>query len=318
MLIQVIYCSAASHFVSRADLADILEISRRNNLEKGITGMLLYSEGSFFQVLEGEDECIDALLSKLEQDPRHQRVTIIIREPIAERSFCDWAMGYADISPIETLEISETSELAQVSKPLAEIPEGRARKLLEAFQKGRWRRRVSDNFLPDGSCSLQTKALKTEIFSPPVGIPAPEKREYSFAFQPIVDARQKRVFSYEALLRGPDQQSAKHVLDGVPPEALVDLDSQSRLYALQMAAHLGLTAHLNLNMIPSSALNRPSAIPDVLNMAERCGLRPEQVVLEVLESEVIEDLVLRSTISGPGTPGSTCSPNSNRTSSSST
>ncbi len=290
MLVQLVYCSAASHFISRAELTDILESSRRNNICKGITGMLLYSDGSFFQVLEGEENNIDELMAILAKDPRHQRITVIIREPIAERSFCDWSMGYADISAVETCEFTGSSAADTCANPLAQVSEGRARKLLEVFRKGRWRSRVSDNFLPDGSCSLQSSPIASEIFAAPSDIPAPAPADFSFAFQPIVDIRTRRIFSYEALLRGTNQESAWQVLSSIPSGGLNDLDSRSRLFAIQMAASLQLTSHLNLNMVPSSAMNQPSSIPDVLETAEKYGLRPEQIILEVLESEVVDDL----------------------------
>lgn len=289
MMIQLVYCSAASDFFSRDDLTHILESSRRKNIQKGISGMLLYSEGSFFQILEGEEKTVDELMLTLEKDHRHQKVTVIIREPIAERSFSDWSMGYADISGIETAEITENPEAKASAQPLSALSEGRARKLLQAFVDGRWRTRLSDNFLPDGSCSLKPKPIISELFAPPPETPAPEKRDFSFAYQPIVDIRNKNVFSYEALLRGINQESAKHVLDSVPPEQINDLDSRSRLFALQMAAHLQLTTHINLNLVPSTVMNDPSAIPNVIETAEKYGLRPEQLVLEILESEVIED-----------------------------
>ena len=107
MLIQIVYCSAAAHSIGRAELAAILETSRRNNTRNELCGMLLYSGGSFFQVLEGEEQKIDELMVALENDQRHRQITVIIREPIAERSFCDWSMGYADISAIEAGQITD-------------------------------------------------------------------------------------------------------------------------------------------------------------------------------------------------------------------
>jgi hypothetical protein len=56
------------------------------NKPLGITGMFLYSDGSFFQVLEGEAATVDALYEKLDRDKRHQQLTLIIREPIANQA----------------------------------------------------------------------------------------------------------------------------------------------------------------------------------------------------------------------------------------
>ena len=98
MLIQLIYCSVASHIFSHEELSGLLRFARQKNAKEDITGMLLYAEGSFFQVLEGEEKKIRLLFEKIEKDRRHHSITIIIQEPIAERSFGDWTMGYADIT----------------------------------------------------------------------------------------------------------------------------------------------------------------------------------------------------------------------------
>jgi hypothetical protein len=96
-LIHLIYCSAASRPMSTAALAGILTHARAYNGAHGLTGMLLYAEGSFFQVLEGTAEEIDTLFARIGRDPRHRRITRIIREPIRARTFSDWSMGFADI-----------------------------------------------------------------------------------------------------------------------------------------------------------------------------------------------------------------------------
>ncbi|HPB31711.1 MAG TPA: BLUF domain-containing protein, partial [Candidatus Sumerlaeota bacterium] len=53
-LIHLIYCSAAARPFSHKALTDLLGIARIHNARYGLTGMLLYSDGSFFQVLEGD------------------------------------------------------------------------------------------------------------------------------------------------------------------------------------------------------------------------------------------------------------------------
>jgi len=64
------------------ELAELLQGARDTNAELGLTGMLLYAEGSFFQVLEGQADVVDALYDKIERDKRHDQVTLVIREPI--------------------------------------------------------------------------------------------------------------------------------------------------------------------------------------------------------------------------------------------
>ena len=70
-MISLIYVSSAVELFSAAELATLLETSRRNNAPTGITGMLLYKDGSFMQVIEGEEEEIHKLHSRISRDPRH-------------------------------------------------------------------------------------------------------------------------------------------------------------------------------------------------------------------------------------------------------
>lgn len=93
-LVRVIYVSTADHAVDTSALQDILEASSRNNESSGLTGMLLYAGGSFMQVLEGEEEAVDATLARMRRDPRHSGVLELDRSPIDERAFAHWRMGY--------------------------------------------------------------------------------------------------------------------------------------------------------------------------------------------------------------------------------
>ncbi len=93
-LVRVIYVSTANHAVDASALQDILEASVRNNEPSGLTGMLLYAGGSFMQVLEGEEEAVDATLARVHRDPRHSDVFEIDRSPIDERAFANWRMGF--------------------------------------------------------------------------------------------------------------------------------------------------------------------------------------------------------------------------------
>jgi hypothetical protein len=64
-MIQVSYISRSSHPMSAAELLSILMSSRENNQASGITGMLLYGNGTFLQVIEGEDAVIDRLVERV-------------------------------------------------------------------------------------------------------------------------------------------------------------------------------------------------------------------------------------------------------------
>lgn len=72
---------------------------RSNNEANHITGMMLFSEGAFLQVLEGEDGKVDALIKKIKKDPRHHSLVQIAAGSITERMFGNWSMSFKVVSP---------------------------------------------------------------------------------------------------------------------------------------------------------------------------------------------------------------------------
>jgi hypothetical protein len=93
-LIRLIYVSTGRGDASAAELDAILESAARRNGQQGITGMLLYADGSFMQVLEGEEAAVDETFGRVERDSRHTGIFVIDRQPITERSFGRWTMGF--------------------------------------------------------------------------------------------------------------------------------------------------------------------------------------------------------------------------------
>ena len=75
----------------------MLQKSTHRNTKAGITGLLLYKEGSFMQVLEGEEKPVKALFSKISHDPRHRNIITLIQERIEKREFAEAAMAFRDL-----------------------------------------------------------------------------------------------------------------------------------------------------------------------------------------------------------------------------
>ena len=138
-LIHCIYASRATTDLSGADIQRVLERSRHNNAERGITGMLLFIEGSFFQVLEGDAKVVDEIYETIARDARHDRVTQIIREPISKRCFGAWSMGFTSVERTDVQQAVGENDFFGSAECLEHINAGRARKLLIAFGSGRWR-----------------------------------------------------------------------------------------------------------------------------------------------------------------------------------
>lgn len=138
-LIHCIYASRAAAGFQESDIPALLERARTKNSGLGITGMLLFIEGSFFQVLEGDAAAVDGIYTTISADPRHAQITEIIREPLARRSFADWSMGFAALGRADAARAIGANDFFGSASCLEGISAGRARKLLVAFGAGRWR-----------------------------------------------------------------------------------------------------------------------------------------------------------------------------------
>lgn len=95
---HLIYTSHAAQPFEEDDLIELLRESREYNNEHHITGMLLYLNGKFIQVLEGEEEEVMNVFSRIIDDPRHLRVIKIMEGTSPVRIFKNWSMGFKHIS----------------------------------------------------------------------------------------------------------------------------------------------------------------------------------------------------------------------------
>lgn len=146
-LMMLSYTSIASHLMSHEELINLLSQARANNSQRNITGMLLYMEGCFFQVLEGERDILDALYLKIAKDKRHHHVMKLIEEPIEERGFSDWRMGYQHVTREELAHITGLTDFLDQEHPGFEgMHSERAKTLITAFRQGRWQTRNTHQY----------------------------------------------------------------------------------------------------------------------------------------------------------------------------
>lgn len=101
MLYRLVYISKASKDLDDRELAEILSVSRERNSRKEITGLLLFVDGGFLQVLEGEKNQVEKLYEHIGLDSRHFTVKRLQSGETGERLFGDWSMAYSPISPEE-------------------------------------------------------------------------------------------------------------------------------------------------------------------------------------------------------------------------
>lgn len=103
MLLQLIYTSTAAINFDDMQLRGLLEKCVERNTLAGVTGLLLYKDWSFMQVLEGDERVVKAVYSRISRDPRHHNIIELLREPIEERVFPDYAMAFPDRNAPELL-----------------------------------------------------------------------------------------------------------------------------------------------------------------------------------------------------------------------
>lgn len=94
MHFAICYVSTVAPNLADSDIKDILTNSRNSNNHDRITGILLFSEGNFFQVLEGKKNTVTALFERIKMDPRHYDLIPIFRKEIAEREFEDYEVDF--------------------------------------------------------------------------------------------------------------------------------------------------------------------------------------------------------------------------------
>ena len=97
MLRQYVYISTAGG-IGDEDIRSILESCQRNNLERNVTGLLLYNGRNFLQLLEGDVEDLSWVMRRIEADPRHNGVSIIEDIAAGERACPDWLMRHIRIA----------------------------------------------------------------------------------------------------------------------------------------------------------------------------------------------------------------------------
>lgn len=109
------------------------------------------------------------------------------------------------------------------------------------------------------------------------------------AFQPIVDARDRSIHGYEALVRTMEGGSAADVLARVQPGQLYRFDQTCRVKAIATAAALGLQRRLFINFFPNAVYQPETCIRLTLRAAQMTGFPTSNLVFEAAESEQVSD-----------------------------
>lgn len=124
------YTSASVHTPTAAQLERLLRKARQRNAQEGVTGVLLYADGTFHQYLEGPSHGLGRVYTAILGDQSHHHVFEMIREPIEAREFSNWSMGYRGTEAFEN-DAADADLLALLADPSSRLTPGRL--LLNAF-----------------------------------------------------------------------------------------------------------------------------------------------------------------------------------------
>jgi EAL domain-containing protein (putative c-di-GMP-specific phosphodiesterase class I) len=113
--------------------------------------------------------------------------------------------------------------------------------------------------------------------------------DFTMAFQPFVDVATGGIFGYEALVRGPAQQSAGEILGKVNDSNRYQFDQACRVKAITLASRLGLEGVLSINFLPNAIYNPATCIRATLEAAHELKFDPTRLMFEVTEGERVSD-----------------------------
>ncbi|WP_346799355.1 EAL domain-containing protein [Halomonas sp. Bachu 37] len=109
------------------------------------------------------------------------------------------------------------------------------------------------------------------------------------AFQPIVDVTAQHVVYYEALVRGPQGESAGSILGQVTDDLLYRFDQACRIKAIELASRLEMQESLSINFLPNAVYEPYACIQATLETAQRVGWPVNRLNFEITESERVQD-----------------------------
>lgn len=132
-ILRLCYFSA-SRLTSAWDVTCLVEQCRLHNMLSGLTGVLLYEDNTFMQILEGEPEVVDAVFRKIQRDPRHRYVTELHALEADSRLFGKWPMAFMSRKEFSQVGISPNKEiLAALQTSYREAGNKELQKVLSSF-----------------------------------------------------------------------------------------------------------------------------------------------------------------------------------------
>ena len=112
-LTELVYVSRATRLMSQKELVEMLVHARATNHQYDVTGLLLYKDLSFIQLLEGPRASVEKIYASIEQDVRHFNVKRLLQNPIESRRFPEWAMGFQSLNKTDLENVEGYTEFIE-------------------------------------------------------------------------------------------------------------------------------------------------------------------------------------------------------------
>ncbi|MGR7813261.1 BLUF domain-containing protein [Lacinutrix undariae] len=103
MIKTICYISDALEHESLDNIETLYEKAKANNFKNNITGILIYKNKNFLQVLEGEIDTVNTTYEKITYDARHHNIFKVINTTIEGRIFEDYNFGFTIIDNKQSL-----------------------------------------------------------------------------------------------------------------------------------------------------------------------------------------------------------------------
>ncbi|EKM6430511.1 diguanylate phosphodiesterase [Cronobacter sakazakii] len=282
MLSTLIYRSRLKGDIDQASLQAIVRQAQTRNAQMQVSGILVFDGHQFLQVLEGPLHAVEALFERISQDERHDFVVELMRDYAPRRHFENVGMALFDLRNVKAHAVLKAVVKSSVV-PFNLAREARVYQFIRSFLRRPDSQQLSRQFQP-GAWRMEPTS------PPPLASVAPVVADIAcqFALQPIVEPTTCKIKAYEALIRSPEGGSPAALFASLSSKALYELDLHSKeiAFALANAVSIG-SQMISVNLLPGTLVQMPGAVEILLAQIARQGLLPQQVIVEVTESEVI-------------------------------
>lgn len=118
---ELLYTSVAVQSMRSADLVSLLGQARTKNAYLNVTGMLVFHDREFMQVLEGNKETVFELYDRISTDERHTSARIFWEGPTQQRAFPEWTMAFQDLGAVDPVRLDGWSDFLENDAPLSSM-----------------------------------------------------------------------------------------------------------------------------------------------------------------------------------------------------